>query len=319
MIVTLNINIEDFPIIVIAGPTASGKSDFALQIAKELPCTIINFDSMQVYKDLKILTARPNEDQCKNNPHELYGFLNAESEFSAVLWRNLAVKKIKENIINNRVPLLVGGTGFYLKSLMDGFSSVPKSSNRYKIKAENELIKFGKDLFYEKIKKIEPRIEDSIAKNDTQRLIRFYSVWLQTGKSLTYYHNTEKFSKKFFKNFIKVRLCPDRGVLRKQISNRFYEMIDRGAIREVENLRDLNPKLPIMKAHGVRELLLCNEGKLSLEDASTRSINHIRQYAKRQDTWFKNQFESDYEIIDYKCNVEKHINKILNLYNKFDF
>ena len=149
MIVTLNINIEDFPIIVIAGPTASGKSDFALQIAKELPCTIINFDSMQVYKDLKILTARPTEDQCKNNPHELYGFLNSESEFSAVSWRNLAVEKIKENIINNRVPLLVGGTGFYLKSLMDGFSSVPKSSNRYKIKAENELIKYGKDLFYE--------------------------------------------------------------------------------------------------------------------------------------------------------------------------
>ena len=96
-------------------------------------------------------------------------------------------------------------------------------------------------------------------------------------------------------------------------------MIDRGAIGEVEHLRNLNPKLPIMKAHGVRELLSYNDGKISLEDASLKTIDHIRQYAKRQDTWFKNQFESDYEIIDYKCNVEKHINKILNLYNKFDF
>lgn len=309
-------NIYDIPIIIIAGPTASGKSEFALNIAKELSGTIINFDSIQVYKDLKILSARPSEYHIKTIPHELYGFLNADFHCSAIYWRDEALIKIKKAIYKGRAPILVGGTGFYIHSLINGIGSVPKSLPEFRKKAESTIKEAGTKKFYEIVKKIDPSIINNISANDKQRLIRNYTVWLQTGKSLYDWKNKDDFKKRFFKNFIKIRLCPDRTSLRSTISKRFYSMIEEGALDEASLLKDTDLSYPIMKAHGVKELIAYINGKITFDEAALKTITNTRQYAKRQETWFSNKYDADYKISNYKNNIRMHIKKILNLYNK---
>jgi len=315
---SLSRNIKDAPIIVVVGPTASGKSDFALDIARKVTGTIINFDSMQVYKELKILSARPSKSHCQVVPHELYGFMSADTPCSVLYWRDLAIKKIKKSIKNGRTPILVGGTGFYIQSLIDGIDSIPKSLPEFRSKAEKILKQIGYDAFYNIVKKIDPSIEGRIAPRDIQRLIRSYTVWLQTSKTLYEWQNQEVDKKKYFNNFIKIRLYPDRERLRNTISERFYKMVDEGAIQEVQLLKKIDLSYPIMKAHGVRELLAYSSGDISFEEAAKKTITNIRQYAKRQDTWFNNRFKTDYKIIDYRNNLKLHLMKIYNLCDKIN-
>ena len=261
-------NIENIPIIIIAGATASGKSSLAMHISRKLPATIINCDSMQVYKDLKIITARPNNKDCKEVQHELYGILDSEISCSALFWRDMAVEKIKQSIDNNKAPIIVGGTGFYIQALIDGINSVPKSLPEYRNKAEEKYKKLGIEKFYQLVKSIDHNLVNRVSLNDYQRLIRSYCVWLQTGKSLSDWQNEERYNKKFFKNFFKIRLIEERKKLREKISERFFYMLKKGATKEVEKIRNIDQSLPIMKAHGVRELLDFNSGKISLEEAS---------------------------------------------------
>lgn len=308
--------IKDFPLIILAGPTASGKSDLALNIGKRISSTIINFDSMQVYKDLKILSARPSLYDCRMVPHELYGFLESKTICSALFWRDIAIKKIKKTLNQGRTPILVGGTGFYIHALLNGIDRVPKSLPEYRKRAENLYKKSGKKVFYDIVKEVDHSIIDRIAKHDVQRLIRNYTVWLQTGKSLSEWYNKKKNAKNMFKKTLRIRLSPDRALLRNKISDRFYHMIKHGALEEVQYLKGTDLCLPIMKAHGVRELLEYITGKVSLADASERTINNIRQYAKRQDTWFNNKYISDYDIEDHRNSTTLHVDNILNLYNK---
>ena len=308
--------INNSPIIIIAGPTASGKSEFAIDLAKEVSGTIINFDSMQVYKELKILSARPNRHYCKIIPHKLYGFLDADFPCSALYWRDMALIKIKESLFKGRTPILVGGTGLYIKSLLDGIDGVPKSLPEYRIKAEKTFKEEGSKKFYDIVKSVDPSIADRISANDKQRLIRNYSIWIQTGKTLYDWQNQANSNKKFFKNFIKVRLYPDRKIIRGVISERFYKMVADGAVDEVQALKGKDLSLPIMKAHGVRELLAFSSGGISFEEAASKTITNIRQYAKRQDTWFNNKYIADYKITNYRTNLNLHIKKILNLYDK---
>ena len=310
---SLSKNIRDAPIIVVAGPTASGKSDFALDIARKVRGTIINFDSMQVYKELKILSARPSKNHCQTVPHELYGFMSADTPCSVLYWRDIAIKKIKISAKNGRIPILVGGTGFYIQSLIDGIDSIPKSLPEFRCKAEKIFKQSGYEAFYNIVKKVDPSVEGRIAPKDIQRLIRSYTVWLQTSKTLYEWQNQGEDKKKYFNNFIKIRLYPDREKLRNTISERFYRMVDEGAVQEVRSLKKLDLSYPIMKAHGVRELLAYSSGNISFEEAAKKTITNIRQYAKRQDTWFNNRFKADYKIIDYKNNLKLHLMKIYNL------
>ena len=298
---------------VIAGPTASGKSDFAIALCKELNGTIINFDSMQVYKELKILSARPSKNHCQTVPHELYGFMSADTPCSVLYWRDIAIKKIKKSVNNGRTPILVGGTGFYIQSLIDGIDSIPKSLPEFRRKAEKILKQSGYEAFYNIVKKVDPSVEGRIAPKDIQRLIRSYTVWLQTSKTLYEWQNQGEDKKKYFNNFIKIRLYPDREKLRNTISERFYRMVDEGAVQEARSLKKIDLSYPIMKAHGVRELLAYSSGNISFEEAAKKTITNIRQYAKRQDTWFNNRFKADYKIIDYKINLKLHLMKIYNL------
>ena len=312
---SIDINLSS-PAIVIAGPTASGKSDFAIALCKEINGTVINFDSMQVYKELSILTARPDSISQSIVPHKLYGYMSGKNRCSAVLWKNKALEEIKLSLKLGRVPILVGGSGLYIKTLIDGLSDIPITLNKYRSEAETILNKEGLDNFYQRLKIIDPNIINSININDKQRLIRAYTVWLQTGKSLSAWIKDDNSKNKIVNKFLKIKLSPTRDSLRENINKRFYKMLQKNVIEEVKKLDDFDRSLPIMKAHGVRELLSVIRKEISLDEAAKITINHTNQYAKRQDTWFRHQYTTDYEIKSFQNNIDKYCTNILCLYKE---
>ena len=312
---SIDINVSS-PAIVIAGPTASGKSEFAIALCKEITGTVINFDSMQVYKELSILTARPDSISQSIVPHKLYGYMSGKNRCSAVLWKNKALEEIKLSLKLGRVPILVGGSGLYIKTLIDGLSDIPITLNKYRSEAETILSKEGLDKFYQRVKIIDPNIINSININDKQRLIRAYTVWLQTGKSLSAWIKDDNSKNKIVNKFLKIKLSPTRDSLRENINKRFYKMLQKNVIEEVKKLDDFDRSLPIMKAHGVRELLSVIRKEISLDEAAKITINHTNQYAKRQDTWFRHQYTTDYEIKSFQNNIDKYCTNILCLYKE---
>ena len=312
---SIDINVSS-PAIVIAGPTASGKSEFAIALCKEINGTVINFDSMQVYKELSILTARPDSISQSIVPHKLYGYMSGKNRCSAVLWKNKALEEIKLSLKLGRVPILVGGSGLYIKTLIDGLSDIPITLNKYRSEAETILSKEGLDKFYQRVKIIDPNIINSININDKQRLIRAYTVWLQTGKSLSAWIKDDNSKNKIVNKFLKIKLSPTRDSLRENINKRFYKMLQKNVIEEVKKLDDFDESLPIMKAHGVRELLSVIRKEISLDEAAKITINHTNQYAKRQDTWFRHQYTTDYEIKSFQNNIDKYCTNILCLYKE---
>ena len=312
---SIDINLSS-PAIVIAGPTASGKSDFAIALCKEINGTVINFDSMQVYKELSILTARPDSISESIVPHKLYGYMSGKNRCSAVLWKNKALEEIKLSLKLGRVPILVGGSGLYIKTLIDGLSDIPITLNKYRSEAETILNKEGLDNFYQRLKIIDPNIINSININDKQRLIRAYTVWLQTGKSLSAWIKDDNSKNKIVNKFLKIKLSPTRDSLRENINKRFYKMLQKNVIKEVKKLDDFDKSLPIMKAHGVRELLSFIRKEISLDEAAKITISHTNQYAKRQDTWFRHQYTTDYEIKSFQNNIDKYCTNILCLYKE---
>ena len=312
---SIDINVSS-PAIVIAGPTASGKSEFAIALCKEINGTVINFDSMQVYKELSILTARPDSISESIVPHKLYGYMSGKNRCSAVLWKNKALEEIKLSLKLGRVPILVGGSGLYIKTLIDGLSDIPITLNKYRSEAETILSKEGLDKFYQRVKIIDPNIINSININDKQRLIRAYTVWLQTGKSLSAWIKDDNSKNKIVNKFLKIKLSPTRDSLRENINKRFYKMLQKNVIEEVKKLDDFDESLPIMKAHGVRELLSFIRKEISLDEAAKITINHTNQYAKRQDTWFRHQYTTDYEIKSFQNNIDKYCTNILCLYKE---
>jgi len=312
---SIDINVSS-PAIVIAGPTASGKSEFAIALCKEITGTVINFDSMQVYKELSILTARPDSISQSIVPHKLYGYMSGKNRCSAVLWKNKALEEIKLSLKLGRVPILVGGSGLYIKTLIDGLSDIPITLNKYRIEAETILSKEGLEKFYQRVKIIDPNIINSININDKQRLIRAYTVWLQTGKSLSAWIKDDNSKNKIVNKFLKIKLSPTRDSLRENINKRFYKMLQKNVIEEVKKLDDFDRSLPIMKAHGVRELLSVIRKEISLDEAAKITINHTNQYAKRQDTWFRHQYTTDYEIKSFQNNIDKYCTNILCLYKE---
>ena len=312
---SIDINVSS-PAIVIAGPTASGKSEFAIALCKEITGTVINFDSMQVYKELSILTARPDSISESIVPHKLYGYMSGKNRCSAVLWKNKALEEIKLSLKLGRVPILVGGSGLYIKTLIDGLSDIPITLNKYRSEAETILNKEGLDNFYQRLKIIDPNIINSININDKQRLIRAYTVWLQTGKSLSAWIKDDNSKNKIVNKFLKIKLSPTRDSLRENINKRFYKMLQKNVIEEVKKLDDFDKSLPIMKAHGVRELLSFIRKEISLDEAAKITINHTNQYAKRQDTWFRHQYTTDYEIKSFQNNIDKYCTNILCLYKE---
>ena len=273
-------------IVLISGPTASGKSNFSIKLAKKINGEIINADSMQVYKELKILSARPDPKDYKKIKHHLYGFHNVKNNFSTGDWLKQAIKKIKEVKKRKKTPIFVGGTGLYFKALIDGLVRIPNIPvrSRNKIRAlHNDL---GQKKFYQKLLKLDPKSKDKINPTDAQRSIRAYEVKQFTKKSL---HDWFKNTKSFFNKdeFFKIYIDFPRDKLIQRISKRTERMIKIGAIKEVKRFNKLKVKKDksVNKAIGINEIREYLHDKKNLSDVIEKISIKTRQYAKRQSTW----------------------------------
>lgn len=259
---------------VIVGPTASGKSAFALKLAKQIKGEIINADSLQVYKDILILSARPTIQEQLNIPHHLYGYLDAYTTPSVASWLE-DVKQIIHNVSN---PVFVGGTGMYIKALTEGISPIPEI---------NPCIR--EQIRQMPIEEVQAKTKDCQF-TDPQRLRRALEVQLSTGKSIQYFQNLPK-TKIIDHDFKIYFLNPDRTWLYDRCNSRFIQMIQNGAIEEVKHLKEINATGGITKAIGIKQISKWLDGKISNEDMLLQSMQETRHYAKRQVTWFKNQFK----------------------------
>jgi len=272
---------------VIAGPTATGKSDLSISLAKKLNGVVINSDSMQVYKNLEILTARPSSNDMKNIDHHLFGFVDGNERYNVERWCNDATQVIKKTTANNLTPILVGGTGLYINTLINGLIDLPSIPESFKIESEKILQKFGKDFLINQIKNIDPDSLKDINLNDTVRLRRIWEVFETTGKKFSAWKLNK--NKKFITNYkFKILLfLPDRKKNYQVVNSRFVKMMKNGAVSEVKKFVRL--KVPkdktANKAIGIREVKEYLNKKIDIEEVIEKISIKTRQYAKRQMTW----------------------------------
>ena len=285
-------------IVLISGPTASGKSSFAVKIAKKINGEIINADSMQIYKNFRILTARPSQIEKKNIKHHLYGVIDLDKKFSTGEWLKLAIKNIKAIRKRKKIPILVGGTGLYFQSLINGLVKIPKIPNRIRNKVRLMQKTDGQKKFYKKLIKLDPKVENKFDQNDAQRSIRAFEVKLYTKVSM--YDWIYKTKAYFDKNeFLKLYLYFKREKLLEKISIRTIKMLEDGAINEVKKFIKLKVKKDhtVNKIIGIDELTQLINNKITLEEAKDLITIKTRQYAKRQATWARSKMIS-WEKID---------------------
>ena len=296
-------------IILVSGPTASGKSSFAIQLAKKINGEIINADSMQVYKELKILTVRPKIKEYKNVKHHLYGFLSVKKNFSVGNWLKLTLQKIKEIKKKNKVPILVGGTGLYFKALTEGLVKIPNIPIKYRNKIRTLQKTIGQKKFFNKLIKLDPLVKNKISLTDVQRSIRAYEVKSYTKKSIVELFKKTK-SKHAKEVFFKIYIDFPRSELIDKISHRTQEMIKKGAIEEVKKFLKLKIKKDRTsnKVIGINEIRDFLEKKSNLNEIKERISIKTRQYAKRQSTWARGQM-SDWQKINPK-DLSKLLKKI---------
>ena len=273
-------------IILIYGPTATGKSLFALKLAKKINGEIVNADSMQVYKELKILTARPFQKDLNFIKHHLYGFHSVRKKFSTGDWLKLVSKKIFEIKKRKKVPILVGGTGLYFKALTDGLVKIPNIPIKFRKKIRDLHQRIGSKDFFSKLVDIDPLSKKKISPNDSQRAIRAYEVKLFTNKSIfEWFKNTK--SEYDYQDFYKIYIDFPREELIKRINLRSSKMIKNGAILEVKNFLSLKiaKTMTAHKAIGIHEVEEFLNKKIDLEQVIEKISIKTRQYAKRQRTW----------------------------------
>ena len=299
-------------IILIAGPTASGKSELAIKLSKKINGEIINADSMQVYKQFSILSSRPSKQQLKKAKHHLYGFLSVEKHFSTGHWLKLLIKKINNILKNKKIPIIVGGTGLYFNSIINGISKIPAISKikRTQIRALHE--KIGQKKFYEKLILIDPLSKNKFKSNDTQRTLRAYEVKLTTNKSIYEWALNTKSEfldfdlKKFF-------LDTPRVTLLENIEKRTKLMIKNKCVSEVQNFMKLKieKSLSANKIIGVGELTDYLNNQKSLKSAVELINIRTRQYAKRQKTWSRSHMKNWNKV--YSKDLSILLKKILKL------
>ena len=280
-------------IILIAGPTASGKSNFAINLAKKVNGEIINADSMQVYKQLKILTARPKKKDLKKIKHHLYGFCDVKKKYSTGEWLKLLLKKIEDIRKSKKVPIIVGGTGLYFKALTEGLVKIPNIPIKVRNKIRLMQKKIGQKKFYNRLLKLDPLVKNKIDKNDVQRSVRAYEIKHQTKKSIIDWFKKTKI---FFppSEFIKLYIDYPRQDLIKRINLRVDAMFQEGAIDEVRRFIKLGVKKEnsSKKVIGIKEITNFLNKKCTLGQAKELIAIKTRQYAKRQTTWSRGHMQS---------------------------
>jgi len=277
--------------VLIAGPTASGKSALALAVAENLGGVIVNADSMQVYRDLRIITARPTADDEIRAPHELYGFVDAAENYSVGRWYRDVEDALKEIGKQGRVPILVGGTGLYFKALTSGLAAVPPIPADIRADVRGRLQQEGAPALHAELMRLDPATAQRVTANDRSRISRALEVVLATGRALSDWHREGLPPLIDPARAVKVFITCERKELVRRIEVRFDAMIKLTALEEVRRLaeRRLDPALPAMKAHGVPWLIRHLNGEISREEAIAGAVMDTRRYAKRQLTWFRNQ------------------------------
>ncbi len=277
--------------VLIAGPTASGKSALAVELALSAGGAVINADSMQVYRDLRVITARPTRADEALVPHHLYGHVDAAVNFSAGAWVSDAAKALEAAQAEGRLPIFIGGTGLYFKALTAGLSVVPPIPAEVREAVRARLERNGVEALHAELAARDPRAAERLNLRDRTRIARALEVIEATGRSLLDWHQEGQPPLLPKDSFRAVFLAPERDELYARIDARFDAMLGAGALNEVERLaaRHLDPLLPAMKAHGVPALIRHLRGELSLAEAAAIGRADTRHYAKRQFTWFRHQ------------------------------
>ena len=282
--------------ILIAGPTASGKSAFAIRLAKDFNGTVINADSMQVYSDLRVLSARPSKAEEAEVPHALYGVLDGAEVCSAAMWTEMAMVEVRKCWDEGRIPILVGGTGMYFRFLVEGMAAIPEIPEDIRQAVRRRIDEEGSEALHAELTLRDPETAKRLAPGDSQRIARAVEVLDTTGKSITQWQRVNEpgpltaLDKEG--GVTKFVLETERSHLYDRCNLRFDLMLEQGAMDEAEALkeRSLDPKLPLMKALGYPSLARYLAGELSLDEAIDEGKMQTRRFAKRQMTWFRNQF-----------------------------
>ena len=304
-------------IILISGPTASGKSNFAVKLAKKIQGEVINADSMQVYKRLKILTARPGKIEQKNIKHHLYGVVDLSKKFSTGQWLELAIKKIKDIQKKKKIPILVGGTGLYFQSLINGLVKIPEIPFKFRNKVRLISKSEGQKKFYKKLLKLDPKIKDQFDPNDTQRSIRAYEIKSYTDISM--YDWLAKTKSEFKESdFLKFHIETKREKLIERINLRTSNMINGGAINEVKRFLKIKIRKDqsVNKVIGIAELTQYLNHEITLDEAKELILIKTRQYAKRQATWARTRMISWIKVDPNK--TDSYIKKLKKSSLKLD-
>ena len=291
-------------IILLAGPTASGKSKLAIYLAKKLNGEIINADSMQVYKEFSILSSRPNKKEIKQVKHYLYGMISVKTYFSAGDWFKEAKRKINHCIKKNKIPIVVGGTGLYFNTITKGISKIPDIDSKTRAKVRDLFKKLGFKKFYEKLLKLDPKVKSKILPTDTQRTQRAYEVKLKTKKSLfDWIANTKSDFLDF--NLKKIFIDIPRTELLHKISKRTDKMFKQNCIAEVKkfNLLKINNSLSANKLIGVQEINQYLNSSISLDECKELINIKTRQYAKRQNTWARGHMKNWIKIYSKNFSI----------------
>jgi len=298
-------------VILLAGPTASGKSKLAIKLAKHFRGEIINADSMQVYKEISILTSKPKKRDMKIAKHHLYGFISVKKNFSAGHWLELVLKKIEEQWKKEQTPIIVGGTGLYFKALTDGLVKIPEIPTKNRIQVRKLHKKIGQKKFFNELIKLDPSAKSLVLPSDSQRSMRAYEVKKFTNKSLFEFLKETKsnFNNKTFK---KIFLNTPRELLHKKIAIRVEKMFSEGAINEVEKFYKMkvNKELSSNKIIGIKEIGDYLQNKTKLIKTKELIAIKTRQYAKRQFTWARGHMKS-WEAI-YSSNINDLYKKVIN-------
>ena len=306
-------------IVVIGGPTASGKSGLALDIAKVLNGAVINADSMQVYQGLPILSAVPSVEEQKQVPHRLYEIYAPSRRGTVVDWLELAAQEISNCHEKGGLPVVVGGTGLYLDNLINGSTPIPEPLAEVREDVSLLEAKIGLGALYSRWQEEDPHGAALVNANDKTRVRRGYEIWRQTKVSISEWYRRPLIKKFPQAEFIVIKIIPAAEELDKRCYLRFEQMIAAGALDEVRALLQLNlpPSLPAMKMLGVPELAAYLEGQSSLSEAVAAAQLHTRQYAKRQRTWFKNKLRADFTLEKCYCggedeNIINDVKKVIN-------
>jgi tRNA dimethylallyltransferase len=277
--------------VLIAGPTASGKSALALDVARAIGGAVVNADSMQVYRDLRVLTARPTVEEEATAPHRLYGTVDAAQPYSVGGWLEDAAQTLRSLRREGRTPIFVGGTGLYFKALLEGLSPVPEIPPPVRAAWRARLERDGSARLHALLVERDPETARQIRPSDPQRVVRALEVLEATGRPLAEWQRRPGTPLLERSRVVPVVLAPDREWLHRRIETRFERMVEEGALREVELLaaRSLDPALPVMKAHGALHLARALAGEIDLAEARNLTNRDVRSYAKRQETWFRHQ------------------------------